>query len=152
MTRQKMNKIETIAAQRQRRAHYQQGEGLYEYRNTTTGTLGLPKPIMVNGQECKEIPYRGTWQGDNYFMLLVKGGMAALVRTINDPNQKEEVKMEEKLILDQPDVTTQQGVIEQVIVTDQKKVKPVKPKPTKLEENNEVLLNDDAMDGVQILG
>lgn len=151
MSRQKMNKIETIAAQRTRRAHYQQGKGLYEYRNTTTGTLGLPKPILINGQECKEIPYRGTWQGDDYFMLLVKGGMAAHVRTIIDPNQKEEVKMEEeKLILDQPPVTTSNGVVEQIVVTDQKK-KTVKPKSTKLEES-EVLLNDDAMDGVQILG
>lgn len=160
----KMSKLEAVAAQRAKREYYLHGEGLYVYRNRTNGTLTLPKPTAKG---LVEVDVNGEWEGDNYYMFLVRQNMAALVRTIKEPDFKEEIQsetktaerkeeMNEKLILDQPDFVTSEGKVEHV-VSEPKKKKDTKVATkqrvtSKLEENKEVLLNDDPLDGVQILG
>lgn len=164
--RPKRNKLETIADQRQKQAYYTKGSGLFLYRNRTSGSLTLPKSIRVNGVEVKEIGKGETWEGDSYFQVLVKQGMASLVETIvpvdapqapaalqviNEGNQ-----MEEKLILEQPDVVKVDGTVEQVVkctVSVQCPESAPKKKTEKSKtKNEEVLLNDSPSGSVQILG
>jgi hypothetical protein len=161
-----MSKLEAVAAQRAKREYYLHGEGLYVYRNRTNGTLNLPKPTKSG---LVEVAIGGEWEGDNYYMFLVRNNMAALVRTISDPVIQEVVlepvveesvitegkeNMQNKLILDQPECVTSEGKVEHVIVEPKNKTKEkvAKQKTSKFDENKEILLNDDPLDGVQILG
>lgn len=163
-----MSKLEAVAAQRAKREYYLHGEGLYVYRNRTNGTLNLPKPTKSG---LVEVAIGGEWEGDNYYMFLVRNNMAALVRTISDPVVQEVVvpetivieesvitegkeNMQNKLILDQPECVTSEGKVEHVIVEPKNKTKEkvTKQKSSKFDENKEILLNDDPLDGVQILG
>lgn len=119
------------------------GEGLYVYRNRTSGDLSLPKPttsgrkVIGPGQE---------WQGDNYYMSMVPQE-ATIVRTIMTPQQERENKMNQKLILDQPDQVKAGGKVEHVAVD-----------PTEMltetpdnEPKKDILLTEDPLEGVQIL-
>lgn len=121
------------------------GEGLYVYRNKNKiATLNLPKPTK-SGQTT--IAPNGEWQGDNYYMSLVRAGEASLVREIHPPQQEKIMSEEQKLIVDQPEKVTNEGVVEHVIPT---------TKPEKLTENNpsnkkDVLLNEDPISGVDII-
>ncbi len=70
----------------------------------------------MDGRTITTIPPGKTFEGDSYYLNMVKSNQLRLVKTISDPNKKEENTMqEEKLILDQPDRYTQQGKTEQVI-------------------------------------
>lgn len=154
-----MSKLEAVAAQRAKKEYYLHGEGLYVYRNRTNGTLNLPKPTKSG---VVEVALGGEWEGDNYYMFMVRNNMAALVRTISDPIVVAESiitegkeNMQEKLILDQPECVTSEGQVEHVIAQPKNKAKEKVAKQrvtSKFDESKEVLLNDDPLDGVQILG
>lgn len=152
----KVNKLEAINAHKEKMEYHLHGEGLYIFRNNTKGTLELPKPTATG---VKNIPapdpkrgISGEWQGDNYYMGLVRKNMAKLVREIISPAQEKEIKMKEKLLLDQPDQVTEDGKVEHVVVqnttTNNKKGK-------KLNENKpsekEKLLTEDPIEGVQVI-
>lgn len=132
------------------------GEGLYVYRNRNkVGTLELPKPT-ASGVDV--IPPNGEWQGDNYYMGLVRNNEAILVREIYSPQQQrdmeaqqmnESVQADQKLICDQPDVITDQGKIEHVVVPEQP-VQPLNEQPGQTQED-ERLLNEKPVEGVEIL-
>ena len=59
--------------------------------------------------------------------------------------------MEETLILDQPDQVTTAGKVEHVVKKPSKKKKLNETMPPEDPQNNEVLLNDAPIDGVEIL-
>ena len=160
------HKIEAVAENRQKVQYWTKGTGLFEFRNRTSGSLTLPKSIRVNGREVKEIEKGATWEGDSYFQILVKQGMASLVRTIVPEDApvilpqtldliKEETEMQEdKLILEQPDTVKVNGTVEHVIADANSSAQAVSKKKVEKPKvkNEEVLLNDDPMAGVQILG
>lgn len=143
-------KIRTAVKQRQRRfAHmekhtqniqtYQSGKGKFVYRNTGKNSLELPK-ACDDGR--KSIPAGGEFTGDNYFDMLVKTGFASVVREI-----KEEAIME-KLLLDQPDTVKVQGTVEHVVVEQ----KPAKVVQETENAHGDVLLTENPMSGLEILG
>lgn len=124
------------------------GEGLYEYRNRNkNATLNLPKPTE-DGQ--KTVPPNGTWEGDNYFMSLVRSNEATLVREIISPQQEREEKMtQEKLLLDQPELVTEQGQVEHVV--ENEKQKQLNETKEKTNEEAKKLLVEAPLDGVEIM-
>ena len=63
----------------------------------------------------------------------------------------EEKQMNEKLILDQPDTVTTEGTIERVVVPPQAKPMNEANPASQQVSNKEVLLTDDASEGVEIL-
>jgi hypothetical protein len=114
------------------------GEGLYLYENNSDADLTLPRPTASG---LRKVVARGQFQGDNYYMQMVRTNDLKLIQTIQSPDQQKEANMshEEKLILDQPDMITEQGKVEHV-ATDP---------PQKLNEEDDstpqpdVLINED---------
>ncbi len=149
----RMTRYESDAKKKAAKAYYLHGEGLYVYRNNTGATLVLPKPTP-NGQTRVEANCE--FEGDNYYMSLVKTNMLKFIRELISPDEERKQKMlnEEKLILDQPPTVTTKGVVEQVVTkttpADKKKLKLQEQKPNS--ETGEVLLTEDPLAGVTILG
>jgi hypothetical protein len=155
--RKRLTKQEKVAENKLKLEQHLKGSGIYEFRNNTKGDLTLPK-LPLNGSH-KSIPPGGTWQGDSYFLKMVPKE-ARLVRTIEQPQtekietpsqeiQKEEgEKMEQKLILDQPEKVTTEGKVESVQTSDELLTEV--PKEEEL-EGKEKLLNEDPMEGVEII-
>jgi hypothetical protein len=137
--------------------------GVYLYENNTTGDLMLPRPAS-NGRNF--IVKGGQFQGDSYFMNMVRNNELKFIKTIVPPavaenstltesvtveNSKKEVLVENKLILDQPDTVTATGTVE--YVTPSKKILK-EDKRFKKEKNgvDEVtLIVENPLDGVEIL-
>jgi hypothetical protein len=156
----KVSRLESINAHKERLEYHQHGEGLYIFRNNTKGTLELPKPTATG---VKHVPapdpargITGEWQGDNYYMGLVRKNMARLVREIISPTQEKEIKMkqaQEKLLLDQPDQVTTEGKVEHVVDPTSPAL-PNAKKPKKVNESKpaaDKLLVEDPSEGVRII-
>ncbi len=119
MKYRKFNKYEKKEVRAQQIATALHGEGLYLYQNNTNADLTLPRPTKSG---LRIVGPKQQFQGDNYYMQLVKTGYVRLIKEIQSPAQQQaalnpptEVNMEDKLILDQPDMITEQGKVEQVI-------------------------------------
>ena len=124
------------------------GEGLYIYENNSSGTLNLPKPSK---EGYKTISRKGRFTGDNYFMFLVKTGDLRQIDIIMSPEKERELKkMEEKLILDQPNTVTNKGVVEHIVETTP--VAPLHDNVEADEKKKDVLINENPLDGIVILG
>lgn len=117
MKYRKFNKYEKKEMRAQMIAEALHGEGLYLFENNLNATLTLPRPTNSG---IKVLSPKGQvnsqFQGDNYYMQLVRSGMLRLIKELQSP--QEEAKMEEKLILDQPETITEQGKVEQVVNKD----------------------------------
>ena len=148
MSARKLSRYESRERNKEIKEFHLKGEGVYLFRNNTSGSLNLPKPAN-NG--VKVVGKNAEWEGDNYFMFLVQKNDARLVRTITSPEeQKEEIKMAEKLLVDQPDQVTVEGTVEHVVLsTDDKNKKLNEGQP--VDDQDEALINEDPMDGIQIL-
>lgn len=106
------------------------GSGLYIYENRDpNGELTLPKPTKTG---TRIIGPKGRFQGDDYYMQYVRSGILRLIEILEAP--VEEVIVEQKLILDQPETVTVNGQVEQIVEnpaevlsedTGKKKKKPV---------------------------
>ena len=109
----KMNRYEKSQMQSQRLQDALAGEGLYLYENNSDADLTLPRPTK-SGR--REIGPREQFQGDDYYLQLVRTGNLRLIKELQSPNQEEIVteNKEEKLILDQPDTVTTEGTVENV--------------------------------------
>lgn len=147
----RVSKIERMAQRRQQLEHHQKGEGLYVFRNRNKdATLSLPKPSAdgktVVGPARPGVPGSGEWQGDSYFMELVRRNEAILVRTIKSPQEEQ---MMQKLILDQPDQVTSEGTIEHVV--NDENPQSLNESPDDPKKKPDVLLTEDPMEGVQII-
>jgi hypothetical protein len=142
--RRRTTKVERMEANQKIISANQRGRGMYVFRNRSKhGTLSLPKPA-ADGR--KVIGPNGEWEGDDYFMQMVKQHEAIFVREVRSP--AEDKAMEDKLILDQPDTVTTEGPVEHVVVKPNVSLNetPQVNKPKK-----EVLLTEDPMSGVQII-
>lgn len=149
MKYRKFNRYEKKEVRAQQIENALHGEGLYLYRNNTSADLKLPRPTSSG---LRSVGPGKEFQGDNYYMQLVKAGFCRLIKEIQSPEQQQaalnEVTMEEKLILDQPDMITEQGKVEHVVA----KSTPVK----KLNENDKqdqdpILLNEGSDTGFVIV-
>jgi len=142
--RKKLNRYERLEENKKKVAQALSGKGLYVYRNNTKGELNLAKPAE-GGQKFVQPGCEFT--GDDYFMFMIKETHeATLVRTIEQPK---EIIMEQKLIVDQPDCITTEGKVEHVIV--QPKDKPLNEETPESNIGEDILLVDDAMDGIEII-
>lgn len=138
----KYEKKEVRVAQIENALH---GEGMYLFQNNTNADLTLPRPTKSG---LRVVGPKQQFQGDNYYMQLVKTGYVRLIKEIQSPTQQqaalnEVTKVEEKLILDQPDMITENGKVEHVV----NKNTPIQ----KLNEGNkqkqpDVLLNESPVD------
>ena len=150
--KKRVTRLEAQLNRKAQIAYRTQGTGLYIYRNRTQATLQLPKKSS-DGKTV--VGPNEEWQGDNYFMFMLSPPVseAVLVKDISDtlqPQKQEKQQMNEKLILDQPDKVTTEGTVEQVMVSKAKPINEANP-ATKQVSSKEVLLNDDASDGVEII-
>lgn len=57
------------------------GSGLYVFKNHKKGELTLPKPTSNN---VKSVLYNETWEGDDYYFLLVRSRLAQFVREVSE--------------------------------------------------------------------
>jgi hypothetical protein len=131
----KYEKKEVRAAQLAKALH---GEGLYLYENHTKADLTLPRPTPSG---VRTVNAGQQFQGDNYYMQLVKTGELRLIKELLSPQQEKENEMvnEEKLVLDQPDRVTAKGKVEQVVDTST----PTQPmNEEQIDEATDVLLNE----------
>jgi hypothetical protein len=142
----KVNKLERQIQKKQTMEYYQNGVGLYLYRNRSNfASLELPK-ISKDGKRWVEP--NETWEGDSYFLSMVPKE-AVIVRTLEEPiNESKEKKVEEKLILDQPDQVTKIGKVEHSVEGD---LPLNEEKPQKEERTKEKLLTEDPLSGVTII-
>ena len=139
----KLNKYERTEQRKKILDHRQHGSGLYLFKNkSSVASLELPK-TSKDGK--KWVPPNGTWEGDSYFLNMVPDD-ALIVKNIET---KENVVKEERLILDQPDVVTKQGKIEQTVVVDDL---PLNENPQDSNKQEvEKLLTEDPLAGVTII-
>lgn len=145
MKKIKKTKLEKTIEKKERIEYLQKGTGLFLFRNKNkNASLELPKKSK-DGK--KWVEPNGTWEGDSYFLSMIPKE-ATLVKSLteNQP-KKEETKMEEKLILDQPEQVTKEGKIEHKI----KKDLPLNEVDPQNNENTETLLTEDPLAGVTII-
>jgi hypothetical protein len=144
MKYRKFNRLEKKEVRSQMLENALHGEGLYLYRNNTNADLALPRPTKSG---IRSVGAGREFQGDNYYMQLVKTGMLRLVKELQSPEQENiqtEVNMADKLILDQPDMITEQGKVEHVVSTPVQKLNETKEDADK---KPEVLLNEGPVEG-----
>lgn len=147
----KVNKYERTQQRKQIIEYYQGGEGLYLFRNrSSVASLELPK-ISKDGKRW--VQPNETWEGDSYFLSMVPKE-AVIVKTITEPvkseaimNENKENKVEEKLILDQPDQVTKTGKVEHSANEEL----PLTENPKQDEKSKEKLLTEDPLAGVTII-
>ena len=143
----KLNKYEMREIRAAKLKESLHGEGLYLYENNTEGDMMLPKPTASG---LNKVGPRGQFQGDNYYMSLVRSNQCKLIKELVSPEQEKAMKEKrEKLLLDQPDIITEQGKIEYVVEDDQ--VQPINETDDGEGSQPEVLLNEDPIDGVDII-
>lgn len=151
MKYRKFNKLEKKEIRHEMLANALHGEGMYLYRNNTKADLSLPRPTRSG---IRSVGPQKEFQGDNYYMQMVKQGHLRLVKVLQTPEEEraaeeaeklnEGVKMSEKLILDQPDTITEHGKVEHVVG----KNTPVQPMNEGGKQTQpDVLLNEAPVDG-----
>lgn len=143
MPRHKANKLERNDQKKKTIQYHQAGSGMFIFRNRSEiASLELPKP-SADGQ--KWIGPGQTWKGDSYFLGMVPKE-AVLVEAIKEI--KKEEKMEEKLLLDQPDQIKASGKVEHAVVQEDMPINEVAPQETKIKDR---LLTEDPLAGVTII-
>ena len=127
------------------------GAGLYLYENSSKAAeLTLPKPTESG---VRVIGPNQQFQGNSYYMQLVKTGYLRLIKELRSPEQEEAMEEEamneettmneEQLILDQPDTITEQGKVEHVV----NETIPIQPlHEGEDEEKTDVLINEEPED------
>jgi len=137
---QKMTRFEKSEMRSQKLDEALAGNGLYLYENRSNAAdLTLPKPTK-SGRRV--IGPKEQFQGDSYFMQLVRTGNLRLIKELQSPQQ--EASMEEKLILDQPSTVTSEGVVEQVVQPTPKR--QLQENKGKSKNQTEVLINESPVD------
>lgn len=159
MKYRKFNKYEKKEIKSQILANALHGEGMYLFENNTKADLTLPRPTKSG---LRSVGPKGTknsqFQGDDYYMQLVRAGHLRLIKVLQTPEQERALAEQElneatmsednKLILDQPDTYKNEGKVEHIV-----------PKTTPVQKLNEagdqkkpdVLLNE-SPDGFVIVG
>jgi len=151
----KYERRELRAAKLEKALH---GQGLYVYENNSGGDLILPK---ATSSGHKKVGAGQQFQGDDYFMSMVRMNELKLVKTLVTPQQESKMKMEQlekeqeqKLLLDQPDTIKGVGKVEYVVPSDaplNEAPTPAQPIAGATEQSDEMLINEDPIDGVEII-
>lgn len=137
MKYRKFNKYEKQTVRREAIQQAMAGEGLYLYENKSNADLTLPRPTKSG---LRIIGPKKQFQGDNYYMQLVRSGHLRLLKELQSPEQERAAMLnEEKLILDQPDTVTAKGKVEHVV---DKKTALQKLNEGDGDPQEEVLLNE----------
>lgn len=140
----KTNRLERAEQKRLAVEYHQAGTGMYLFRNRSkVASLELPK---VSSDGKKWVDPQGTWKGDSYFLSMVPKD-AVLVESLCE-EKKEEIKMAEKLILDQPDQVTTAGRVEHTVSAEDMPIVESSPQETKTKER---LITEDPLAGVTII-
>jgi len=113
---------------------------LHIFENHHNYDLQLPKPSF---QGFNLINSKRQFVADASFLEYVKTGM---IRYIG-PMKPKEVKMEEKLITEQPATVTYQGKVENVVCKTKKEVLT----DANNNEEGQILLNEGPSDGITII-
>lgn len=163
----RLNRFERREMHAEKLKNDMSGTGVYIYENNTDGDLKLPKPTDSGVRQISPRKQPGCrFQGDSYYLKWV-GSPMNLLRLVEEVVPKmtfeeeqrhkaqqellleeENMSNEKQLMLDQPDCITKDGKIERVVV-----------EPTQVQINDnteipkpvEVLLNEDPLDGVEII-
>lgn len=151
----RLNKHQKSMLNAERRKNLLSGKGRILFRNNTGGDLILPRPTKSGITQVK----RGqTFEGDDYYMYMVHETHELRVsRVIESPQpqhltENTEQNMDDKLITEQPPVVTTEGTVEfveQKIGTKKKKLNENFPKGKDVQ--NDILLNENPLDGVDII-
>jgi len=148
----KFNRFERAENRKAKIAESLKGEGVYVFANNTKGDLQLAKPPIKGGVRVGNmilVPRGAEFQGDSYFLPMLRTNELRLIETLISPEEQRSTTMQEqKLLLNQPDRVTAKGTVEQVI--------PPQPQQTLNEgqpthKQQDVLINEDPMSGVEIL-
>ena len=126
------------------------GAGLYLYENSNNADLTLPKPTESG---VRVIGPKQQFQGNSYYMQLVRTGELRFIKELRSPEQEEAMEEEamneettmneEQLILDQPDTITEQGKVEHVV----NETIPIQPlHEVEDKEKTDVLINEEPED------
>lgn len=160
----KFNRYERRDMQKAQMQKALEGHGLYLFENHTQADLTLPRPTKSGRRVIKS---GEQFQGDDYYMSLVKTGFCRLIKVLQTPQQEaaalaasqqallenhsQETPMnEQKLILDQPATIKESGQVEHVAGS------PSLGKPQKLNESGkggkakaqpDVLINESPVSG-----
>ena len=131
------------------------GAGMYLFENSSAqATLNLPRATKSG---IRTIGPKQQFQGDDYYMQLVRSGQLRLIKTLQSPQQEAQAQLtegvvmqNEKLILDQPETITEHGHIEHVV----DKSGPMQDlNETKDGKKPDVLINEAPVnDGFMIIG
>jgi hypothetical protein len=143
--RRKFNKYERKEIRSQQISEAMAGSGLYLYENKLNADFTLPRPTKSG---LRSIGPKQQFQGDDYYLQLVRTGYLKLINVLQTPQQEAQVN-EQKLILDQPEKVTHQGQVEQVAAAaPQQKLNEAGSQP-----QPDVLLNEAPVDdGFVIVG
>lgn len=169
MKYRKFNKYERKEVRRTAIENAMAGTGTYIFQNSSNNAeLTLPRATH-SGR--RKIGPSEQFQGDSYFLQMVKTGMLRIVEVLQTPEQEaaelvnqaaaaeealhptkqeETVMADEKLILDQPDMITEAGKVEHVV---EKKTAKQKLNEAGGEKKPDILLNEHPSDdGFIIVG
>jgi len=153
----KMHHSQVLDMKRKKAADAVKGDGVYLFVNNTRGDLSLPKAPLKGPNP---VPPGRTFEGDSYFMCLLKTNDVRLIEVIRPAaatlpaapamtliTERKE-NMPQKLILDQPETFTNQGKIEHT-VPDGPNVKLNENQPAQKPADR--LLTEDPLAGVEII-
>jgi hypothetical protein len=142
--RRKFNRYERKEIRSHQVAEAMAGSGLYLFENMLNADFTLPRPTKSG---LRSIGPKQQFQGDDYYLQLVRTGYLKLINILQTPQQEAQMN-EQKLILDQPDKVTHQGKVEQVAEAPQQKLNEAGNQP-----QPDVLLNEGPVDdGFVIVG
>ena len=99
------------------------GGGIYIFENKSkVSEISLPRPTKKG---VRKVAPGGRFEGDDYYIQLVKSGLLTLVEVVLSAAQEMEEKLqsEKKLIVDQPDQVTTEGKVEHVVKKNSKNKK-----------------------------
>ena len=99
------------------------GAGRYIFENSSQhAELTLPRPTKTG---VRKVAAGDQFQGDDYYMQLVKTGELRLVEVLQTAEEEETLMNEQKLILEQPEIVTGSGPVEHVVAAPAPKQAPV---------------------------
>lgn len=136
-----------MAENKEKRIAALAGDGIYLYKNNGRADILLAKTTK---EGYKMVAPGQQFRGDSHFKQYISQGV--IILKDETPVVNEGIKMEEKLLLDQPATHTVQGKVESIMV----KSTPQKQKlnetiPPTVAGAEDILITEDPMGGVEIL-
>lgn len=159
----RLSKYQKNVLRAEKRKSELSGNGTFLFRNNTSGDLILPRPTKSGNVR---IPANEEFVGDDYYMFMVQSNELRLVKviepakkedtaanTLNESNESKESQMNDKLITEQPPTVTDEGTVEFVEQKPKEKEEELNEDVpgTEASKQHDVLLNENPMDGIDII-